>query len=306
MWHHLFVPLDGSPLAEEALPYAAALARLLDGEVTLARVPELVPMPLISAGIWMPEFVPSTKTTEEARNYLDGVKSHPALTGLKVDTIAPEGPVASALLDALTHSGADVMVLTTHGYSGAVRLVLGSVADKLVRHATTPVLVVRPAEAPVTEVWFRRIGVTLDGSAFAEQALPTAIALARSSGAELHLIRVPTVPAFVTAAPETAGWIPELLAEMGKEAVSYLSQKSAEVAAEGVTAQSHVEMVVAGPAADGICRYADAAALDLIVMTTHGRGGLSRWVLGSVTDQVLRQSHTPIWVIRAQEPEETE
>jgi nucleotide-binding universal stress UspA family protein len=104
----------------------------------------------------------------------------------------------------------------------------------------------------------------------------------------------------VTAVPETAGWIPDLLKETAFEAEAYLMEKAAEIEPTGLTVAADVEMVISGSVAEGILSYAIRNEADVIVMSTHGRSGLGRWVFGSVADRVLHAADIPVWLVRAE------
>lgn len=296
---HILVPLDGSATAEQALPHAAELARLFGAELTLVRVPEPMLVPTLSAGVWVAEQVDSPKAHEVAAAYVTEVAARPAFGGLTVHTATPHYPVAGGLLEACTTTGSDLIVMTAHGFSGVRRLILGSVADKLLHHAPSPVYVVHPTEDRPRPPAFRQVVVPLDGSPLAEAALPVAVDLCHASGGHLTLVQVPTLPAFATAIPDTAGWIPGLMAEMTAEAREYLEQHVNLLSTGPVPVSAQVEVVAAGSVADGITHFVHEHDADVVVMSSHGRGGVARWFLGSVADQVLRQSERPVWVIRA-------
>ena len=296
----VLVPLDGSDLAELALPHAVALVRRLGGRIVLARVPETLVVPVMSGGIWVTREVESHEAQEVAEAYLAEIAAREALAGLDVETLTPHHPVAHGLLEAIHHSAAGLVVMTTHGHSGLGRWLLGSVADKLVHASPVPVYVVRSSESPAPPA-FGRVLVPLDGSELAEAALEDAAALAQVAGSELRLVRVPTLPGYATAIPETAGWIPDLLREAALEAETYLTGIAARLEAEGLRVAADVEMIVAGSVADALLDYAERSRVDLIVMSTHGRTGVGRWLFGSVADRVLQASPVPVWLVRVAE-----
>lgn len=138
---------------------------------------------------------------------------------------------------------------------------------------------------------------TLDGSPLAEQALPHAVAMARAFGARLTLLRVVEVPP-LPVLPELATVEVELLPQLLEEARAYINAKVGELRQQGLDVEGEV---VEGRAAEAIADYAAEHSIDLIVMATHGRSGLSRWAFGSVAERVLRQAHCPVLLIRASE-----
>lgn len=314
MLQRILVPLDGSALAEQAVPHATALAKAFGSSIILARVPETLIVPVMSGGTWVTREIESHEAHDRAEEYLTDIRSRIAREGLDVTTVMAHHPVAKGLIKAVDESRAGLVVMTTHGQSGIGRWVLGSVAEKLVRAAPTPVYLIRtrsdgdasaePQEWQQREPELRRIVAPLDGSELAEVALESASALATATDGEVLLVRVPTLPGYVTAIPETAGWIPDLLRETALESETYLSERVAALRRSGINASGEVELVVQGSVAEGILSYAEKRQADVIVMSTHGRSGVSRWVFGSVAERVLRAADIPVWLVRAGTPSE--
>lgn len=307
MIKHILLPLDGSPLAEGALPFAARLAGALSASLTLVRVPD----PIVAPTPGMEAVTPLALCTPEARaaaeDYLAKVAAQESLAGLDLRRLTPDPPVVAGLMEALQQSAADLLVMTSHGYSGFKRLILGSVTDEMVRHAACDVVVV-PAGNHLKPT-IGTIAVPLDGSALAEAALPHAAHLARALGARLHLMQIPQVPIQpVGYAAPGAGldWVPELVAEATREAQAYLEAKAAELRAQGVTVTAQQEALGIEGVAGGILDAAREQQADMLLLTSHGRGGLRRLVLGSVTDALLRKAALPLWVVRPQADEADE
>lgn len=142
---------------------------------------------------------------------------------------------------------------------------------------------------------YTHILCTLDGSPLAEQALPHAVAIARAFDARLTLLRVVEVPP-LPVLPELASVEVELLPQLQEEAETYIQGKVQELRREGIRAEG---ATIEGRAAEAIADYAAEHNVNLIVMATHGRSGLSRWAFGSVADRVLRHAHCPVLLIRA-------
>jgi nucleotide-binding universal stress UspA family protein len=305
---HILVPLDGSRIAESALAHAASLARLLGARVTLARVPETMVIPVASGGVWMTRIVETEEAGTRAEAYLAQIAASDVLRGLAVDTVTPDYPVASGLLEAIEATGAKLVVMTSHGHSAASRWVFGSIAQKVVRGALVPVYVVRAPEEALrdpegftlpTPPVYRSIVVPLDGSDMARAALEPALRIAEAAGAAIHLVTIPTVPGLLTVIPETAGAIPEALMERAAEAEAYLEGVLDSVAGSGTEVTADVEILFAGRVEDGILDFAAQREADLVVLTTHGRGGLQRWLLGSTAERLLAASPVPVWVQRS-------
>lgn len=300
MTHSILVPLDGSELAEQALPHAVRLAGILDASLILVRVPETLIVPVMSAGIWITDEVESPVAHAQAEEYLAAVARRPELSGLAIQTMTPGHPVADALLRAIEMTEPDVVVMTTHGRSGFRGWVLGSVADKIAHASPAPVYLVRSGEddaVPAAPPEVKRILVPLDGSSAAETALTAAVDVARKTGAALVLVRVPVVPGYATVIPETAGWIPQLLSEKAVEATAYLERVAERLDTQGVKVDIDVEIVASGGVAAGILTSAREWEADLIMMSTHGRTAWRRWILGSVADGVLHHADRPLWLV---------
>ncbi len=143
---------------------------------------------------------------------------------------------------------------------------------------------------------YKKILCTLDGSELAEQALPHALAMAKAFDAEITLLRVVEPPP-LPLLPEFAAAEIDILPQLEEDAKKYITAKVEELKQAGYKV---VGVIEEGRAADAIADFSREHGMDLIVMATHGRSGLSRWAFGSVADRVLRLSCCPILLIRAQ------
>jgi nucleotide-binding universal stress UspA family protein len=295
MTRRILVPLDGSPLAESILPSVVEFARLTGAHVTLVRVVEPATE---DAGV--------REAEAAVQPYLAGVAERLATEGLTVDTLVLSGQAADQIIER-AHDF-DLIAMATHGRSGIGRWVYGSVADKVLRGAGTPVLLVRArADGPVATGHPRSILAPLDGSEVAEQALPLATAVAKAAGAELALVQsVFWVQMAGGGYPYGDGPViqaDEMLEQAEAGARAYLGEVEGRLKADGLNVRSVIRF---DPAADSILSAAEEEQADLIVMSTHGRSGLGRWVLGSVADRVLRGATTPVLLVRAGTPADSE
>jgi nucleotide-binding universal stress UspA family protein len=278
------VPLDGSELAESALRYVPILACLGAIELRLVAVVD----DEVETGTGDEE-----QREREARllnPYLEGQEKRLVAPGLSVQTQVMFGAPSAAILKAAESCTADFIVISTHGRSGLQRWRLGSVADKVIRGATCGTLVIGPKSSRLADkLAVRSLLVPLDGSALAEQALPVARRLADALAAELHLMRV--VPPQVLG-EDIAGvsYSLPLLESVIAAADSYTARVAEKIHADKKT----VEL---GPPAECLLQYVEDNSIDLIVATTHGRGGLLRSALGSVTDRLLG-GPAPVLVVR--------
>lgn len=304
----LIVPLDRSAFAEHAVPLVVAIAKHAGAEVRLAHV--------------LPRY-PDDPRWGEVEGELDAVFRHDAQsyldekakevaghTGTEVSTAVLAGDAAEALRNEATAFGADLIIMSTHGHGPLSRLWLGSVADDLMRHAPVPVLLDRPrgeepppAEEPVLRRWL----IPLDGSELSHAIIPAVTAIGQVFEAEVTCLRV-TEPIYMGAddltgigvAPEGQAlydMVTEIHQAQQKQAAEYLDRIVAEFVSHGVTA--HGILRTEGNPASVILEMAEGA--DAIALATHGRGGLSRWLLGSTADKVARGSTKPLLVFHPPE-----
>lgn len=307
MLRSIFVPLDGSSFGEQALPLASALARRASARLTLAMVH--VPATSVDSGSWNMLGVPRLDAERDQAQrerecaYLAQVRPH--LSGLQhVDCRVLDGPIADTLLQTAADSAADLVVLTTHGRGAFGRVWMGSVADAMIRRSTAPTLVVRPSHITLGVHMSgtlpfapRRLLVALDGSPLAEHVLPAVLDLAQLYSSRVTLVRVIEPSSLGGGAPDFATGELEAADRHAAhaDALAYLQR----IAAELRGAVTDVAVRVAhGPAAAAILETAATVEADLVVLATHGRGGMTRLVMGSVADRVVRGASTPVLVVR--------
>lgn len=299
MFAKILIPLDASRLAEQVLPCALAIARRVKAEVTLLRVvPPLQRDDAAQDGRQVELDELTELAQREAREYLNGIAGPLHDEGLSVKTALETGTPAECILDYANSMGSDLIAMSTHGRSAVGRWVFGSVADRVLRGASCPVLLTRGGETPGGEPPMRRIAVTLDGTAVSEQVVPHAAGMARAFGAEILLMRVVRAAAAVYASAEA---MPVIIEDNGvdeAEAADYLSQWQARLSAEGCTARV---MVTQPPVAEAVLDLARAHRADLIAMSTRGRSGVRRWMFGSVAERILQAATVPILLVRAGE-----
>ncbi len=274
MYTRILVPLDGSARAEAALPWAEAFARLGPSTLYLVRA--------------------TTADDEgEARRYLDAVAAGVRARGLVAETsVLVEEPVQALVREAARRQ-ADLVVMTTRARSGPVRWVLGSIADQVLHQTPRPVLVVR-ADHPAPGDRLRRVLVPLDGSALAERALVHARALVGPGGDILLYHVVPLVAPIVEASSAAPVWA-DVLEDARADAQAYLERVAAPLRAAGYRVQLAVEC---GAPAERIAAYARTAGAQVIVVSSHGRAGAARWLLGSVADELVPRAPVPLLVLR--------
>jgi nucleotide-binding universal stress UspA family protein len=290
MFEHILVPLDGSELAESALPLAVAVAEGLGSQLRLVR---MVPYFAVLAADPLLYDEINRLSEEEALAYLRDVAQRlPA--SVKTDVVAEIGSAAEGILDEAKRSKAGLIVISSHGRSGINRWVFGSVAERVLSQSPVPAIIVNARCGPWDDAP-KKILVPLDGSELAEQALGPAREMAKALQAELHLLRVTTSAHIRMETPSMAEVFADLEVKEVTDAEQYLQHTAPAVGTFGlVTATVMAEDGIA----DAIMDYAAREDIDLIVMSSHGRSGISRWVYGSVAEKVLRGACCATMVVR--------
>lgn len=289
----ILVAFDGSPGSAAVLPYTVAVAERLGCSLRLLAVVKPEPRGLTPRSERVADELEARRQAALRRD-LANVKANLPMAADRVETAVVLGDPVESLLAEAGRDAVSLVALTTHGRRGADRWLLGSVADKLVRLSPRPVLVVRPPYFPVPQhrVALDRLLVPLDGSPLAETALPLAQRLA---GSDATLLLVWVEP-WRTEGVAPLGSVPEfsaLEAEAAHEAETYLAG-----VAGRLTQHAAVQtMVLRGRPAETLVDFAFHERIDLAVMTTHGRGGVRRLVLGSTADHVVR-SGVPTLLVR--------
>jgi len=294
MFKTILVPLDGSTLAEWALAPAGVLARRAGATIVLVRAPNVEPAYAgaeSAYGLIYPQQAVG-RSSAEARDYLRAIQTRLTARGIANRTVVAEGDPATAIVDLASQSKADLIVMSSHGYSGLARWLLGSVAEKVLRAAECPELVVRSQQA------LRHVLITLDGTELSARAVEPAIEIAQALGANVTVLRV--VPELADEQIHAldqfeTGLGPRLVQEVREDAECYLQKVAERFDELGLHINAEVR---SGPAANAILEYAVHHAIDVIAMATHGRSGLQRWVYGSVTEKVLRAADTSMLVVR--------
>lgn len=289
----LLVPLDGSRLAERALPYAEGLIAQTDGKLVLVR--SALASALTAAGAAKDQM----RAVEEAEIYLHGIAKRLSERGISAEAALPYGPAAEMILEEIRIRRADLVVMATHGRSGLGRWIYGSVAEGVLGRSRVPVMLVRawedekPAAEPAGP---RRLIVPLDGSTFAEAALPVAQELATKLGGELILVRVVSFP--ILAGEDTdLTTFESALQQVKSEAQTYLEGTRDGLIQATPSPEVKVEVRVGTPV-QAITSASIEHQAAIVVMATHGRTGLPRAILGSVADAVLRNGSIPVLFVR--------
>lgn len=295
MYKQILVPLDGSVFAESALPLALELSRRTGADVHLSTVLEPVTSFAYegwegAAVEWIVEYL------ENVTERIDGE------AGGKVTTAVLSGHTVEMLLGEIESHGVDLVVMATHGRGALSRLWLGSVADGFARQSNVPVILVRPeegAEAPKAfSHAFATLLISLDGSDLSESALEHATEFGELFDSAYHLTRIVSYPIDISSPylPHTAQMNQEVLEDAKRGAASYLEAHAETMRRRGLRVTTSV--AIDTQPGNGILSEAEAVGTDMVAMATHGRTGLSRVLLGSAADKVLRGTHWPVLLHR--------
>ena len=293
------VPLDGSPFAEIALPTAFMIAHAWNAEVEVVIVHEPIPMPGVDYGYGLWE----NRSMDWAEGYLAEVVARiKDQVGLDVNSATLVGLVPETLEHHVRSREADLVVMTSHGRGPLSRMWLGSVTDRFIRHASIPVLIVRPEEGEVPdlskEISFDHVLIPVDGSEGGDSILTPALALGKACASDFVLLHVSgdTEEYASSFLPYAVRSDPKRLEEERKKAEEDIDARVARLSAEGVKVTGRV--VLDNSPSNGVLQFVSKHDIDLIAMATHGRGPVTRMVLGSVADKVLRGAHHPVLLCR--------
>lgn len=274
----ILVPLDGSPEALGALPYAVALSGA-------------------SATIDLLTVIHDASEQATAENQLLAASQGLDDPTITVQTRTLTGDPAEKIVEAAANGGASMIVMVSHARGAFGRLIHGAVADKVARDATVPVMVIRKEIEAPGPVGIMRLVLPVDGTPLAAESLPFATTLAQRLGAPIALVRSVNIAEMMPPAVGMGEAIPfemydQAEREMREEAEQYLQEVAAKLRAGGlnVTAQ-----VLFGPPASAISDVTHVG--DLVILVSHERSGVARWLMGSVAEQLVRIDEAPVVLV---------
>ncbi len=294
----VLIPLDGSRFAESAFALALTVANALDAELHLVRVHELMALPVMDAITPMPVIDAAFEESSRAAQRAELENSAADLRTLSHRTVHEallEGSVVHAITEYARVNKVTVIVTSTHGRSGFARATLGSVAEELARNGDVPVLLLHPTEGtpPSGPQSLSHALVPLDGTPLAEAALAPAIALlgGRRTLTLFRMVAPVTVDFAPTPMPMAMTDAGTLEAEMAA-ARAYLDRIADTLRPKGITVNLEVAANVATPSAieEAVAKYAP----DFVAIATHGRSGLTRFLLGSVAESLVARLKVPV------------
>jgi nucleotide-binding universal stress UspA family protein len=297
MYTRMLIPLDGSKVAEQVLPYARCLAKKLGVPVEFLQVVDPESHTLLAnpaQGRYVDTIL--ADRVESGKNYLEGIAR--SFQGAHVNCLVEKGKAEEVVIEKAAMDKNTLIVMATHGRSGIQRWLLGSVADNILHAATNHVLLVRASDQGKTdgEAVLKTVVVPLDGSPLAERVLPDVAELAKKIKLAVVLVRAYALPPSVSG-DDFGFYSADLLDQLESEAKDYLAGKVKDLKTKGLEDVSSVVHI--GYGAEEIITLARNTPDNFIAMCTHGRSGVKRWVFGSVAERVVRHSGDPVLIIRA-------
>ena len=275
MYDKIVIPLDGSPLAETALPYAEEIAAKTSSDIILLSV-----LQSEEAQEYQKHHSYAVKVVEATKRRVEKYLENSPGEAINVDTVTRAGNPAEGILDYVNKGAFNLIVMATHGRSGISRWAIGSVADKVVRATIRqPLMLIRTKgshpDIQQAERRLKKALVPLDGSTGSEAVIPHIVNLQM----EPTLLQVITKNNHVSADPE-----------------AYLQHWCSRLEEKGVSSRYEVRT---GTPADEIIDLADELAMDMVAMSTHGRNAIGLWPLGSVAQKVMLGGNLPLLLVRA-------
>lgn len=298
MFRHILCPVDFSEASDRAIQYAIALARIHHADITALHV---YPSPFVPPDTPVLEALSRDDDMRRLETEAAALFADATTRGLRVDVIVEHGQAAR---DILTHAAAlpaDVIVMGTHGAGGFEHLMLGSVAEKVVRKATCPVFTVPPQAQFDAEAPFKKLVCAVDFSEWSLAALEEACAIAEESRGSVTAVHVIEWP-WSEASPDLEG-IPApqaaALVEYRRYQETMARSRLDTVVGEVCRNRCHVDMrVVHGKPYTEVLCAAEREHADLVVVGVHGRNPLDVFFFGSTTHQVVRRAPCPVLTLR--------
>ena len=301
------VPLDGSDLAEMALPFAQLVAGAFSIPMELVEAFDVLPPAVHNRSTRMALEQMLAEQRRRSERYLSQVQERLQPSSYPVTTAALAGWPEQTIVDRAGEDPDALIVMTTHGRGGLARWALGSLVDRVLHTVSNPVLIVRASTAEVAPVGIQTMLVPLDGSDLAEMSLEHAANLAAALDAGISLVNVTHTRRYyrshlagslVATGQSPDSWINDAMGDDAEEATDYLTQVQRCLVTEHpeISRVETLHLLQDSPAR-AIIDWASVQST-LVVMTSHGRGGLGRMLLGSVADRVVRHSNAPVLVIR--------
>jgi nucleotide-binding universal stress UspA family protein len=282
MYERILVPLDGSELADRALPYVEWLAGRLDSEVVLLNA-----------------CVQGEPSEHLLRTHIEKRAEELRSSGIKANSLVVQGYCATEIINFAEKNDIGLIIISTHGRTGITRWALGNIASKVAQKSGIPVLLLRSSqlEAGLTENELWKILVPLDGSKVAEAVIPYVEDLAERMDSEVILLRVVEpirLPSLYSYSDREKHQM-ELISMAEEEAERYLSKMESTLGIKGVKISS---ALLRERPTESIIQYAEDNSVSLIAIGTHGFSGIAKWAYGSVASRLIEGSPKPLLLVR--------
>ncbi len=290
MYERILVPLDGSELAEQVLPYVERLARRFNSETFL-----------------LTTIAPDDRLEHPLRLYMEKKVEELRSLGIKASSLVLHGDPATEILVYTDNKDIDLIAISSHGTTVERGWNLGCIANRVLQRSHAPIFLkrVNDLETSAADLEMRRILVTLDGSRAAEAIIPYAEHLSKAMGSELVLLRIiepivlPRLPAYRGEGKYEKGF----MAKLEEEAERYLTRKERALQKKGIKVSA---VLLQGKPSQSILQYAEDNSVNLIALTTHGFSGIEKWVYGSVASRIIESSSKSILLVRPPLPPQPE
>ncbi|MFH2104389.1 MAG: universal stress protein [Chloroflexota bacterium] len=299
MFDPVLVPLDGSLLAECALPHAVAIARAFDAKVVLLRV---LDRNQASENTQLLDLVNWQIDKTGAKLYLEKTAARLEKAGLRVEAAVLEGLVAESITEFSQSRGMKLIILSSHGRSGLSQWGISSVTQKIIFSAPTSVLIIRAHQPPSSELiegQYKRIMLPLDGSRRAENVLPMVTLLARFHQSWIHIVHVVKTPEMARQLPlarEDVELSNRFVTRNREEAIRYLDQVRLHSPLDGIAVQTH--LLTSDNAAAALHELAEKEAVDMVALSAHGYSGYNQWPYGGMVNNFVLYSKVPLLIVQ--------
>lgn len=290
MYEKLLVPLDGSELAEKALPYVEGIAKKLKSEAVLFNA-------------CPPGYCPE----RPMKDYLDNKAEELQSQGILASSLLVKSDAAEGILEAAERYDIGLIIISTHGLTGLTSWPVGIIASKVLRRSNVPTLLLRSSEREEVDAKeiLQKILIPLDGSRFAESIIPFVEGLVEDGNSEIILLRVVEPMKLVhystyeeRQSREEIDWEryeEEITTKLERAAMHYLTQKEKVLQHKGIKVSS---LTLLGKPAQTILEYAEENSVSLIAIASHGLSGITKWAYGSIASKIIETSPKPVLLIR--------
>ncbi|MFC6961070.1 universal stress protein [Halocatena marina] len=296
MYDTILIPTDGSAGANAAARHGVSLARAFDSQVHFLSVVDERSYSHRLADLDPDIDARREMLEQQANDAVQSLEMTATDASVTFHTAVEHGIPHETILDYAEQHDIDLLSMGTHGRTGLDRVLLGSVTERVIRTSDHPVLTSRTE--PDDRLKYDRILIPTDGSEAASAAINHGIAIAERYDATIHILSVVDLGA-ITGTYEMGPSISDLLDTLGEECEHAVAEVAAKCRDRDVDVVTSVDQ---GTPSKAIQEYISDAGIDLVAMGTHGRTGLERYLIGSVTARVVRTSSAPVLTVR--EPRE--